>query len=72
MARDYASEQIISTHDLTRRSTCSQNEAIGILIFQLTTSRGGRPYQAIATAHTIGISTHDLTRRSTNVERYAN
>ena len=34
-------------------------------IFQLTTSRGGRPGQSTPTAGNMCISTHDLTRRST-------
>ena len=33
---------IISTHDLTRRSTHISPQSIRILLFQLTTSRGGR------------------------------
>ena len=37
----------LSTHDLTRRSTQKVNFYCTILIFQLTTSQGGRPGGAI-------------------------
>ena len=56
----------LSTHDLTRRST--YNKLIGLtgIIFQLTTSQGGRlgihgRYECYG-----NLSTHDLTRRSTH------
>ena len=35
------------------------------VLFQLTTSRGGRRYWAVSVKVGIKISTHDLTRRST-------
>ena len=34
----------ISTHDLTRRSTAFEKEQVVAYAFQLTTSRGGRPW----------------------------
>ena len=37
----------------------------GIITFQLTTSRGGRPRQILNRRRKVSISTHDLARRST-------
>ena len=61
-----ASPFVISTHDLTRRSTILYRFESRLKWFQLTTSRGGR--QGYRFAHSTGenISTHDLTRRSTS------
>ena len=56
--------EYISTHDLTRRSTLTPAIESLSVIFQLTTSRGGRPEVGIFDEY-IDISTHDLTRRST-------
>ena len=36
-----------------------------VMVFQLTTSQGGRPVQHIDELEEKNISTHDLTRRST-------
>ena len=36
-----------------------------MIVFQLTTSRGGRPQQMMQAEIDLSISTHDLTRRST-------
>ena len=57
---------LISTHDLARRSTHSKATfRRSSVVFQLTTSQGGRP-QSIMIRHLIRwISTHDLARRST-------
>ena len=60
--------QIISTHDLARRSTSSPSmQALHAYIFQLTTSRGGRHFRHHRPSCPAIISTHDLTRRSTRV-----
>ena len=57
----------ISTHDLTRRSTGALNKQIPKeVVFQLTTSQGGRHELAKEIEELVDISTHDLTRRSTN------
>ena len=66
----YCIKYIISTHDLTRRSTmCLQYRILQTALFQLTTSRGGRRrlYSNLYQAH--NISTHDLTRRSTSTSQ---
>ena len=55
----------ISTHDLTKRSTIVAILAASFQIFQLTTSRRGRPNREIAVQYIFSISTHDLTKRST-------
>ena len=56
----------ISTHDLTKRSTSqSYANTSQSMIFQLTTSRRGRPNLFWITFLVIIISTHDLTKRST-------
>ena len=48
----------LSTHDLTRRSTCVVEYLIFLDVFQLTTSQGGRP----AHMHgNIGVTTFQLT-----------
>ena len=58
----------ISTHDLTRRSTRKQTIYNNLeRIFQLTTSRGGRPAACYCSWYSSYISTHDLTKRSTLV-----
>ena len=54
-AEDYAD---ISTHDLTRRSTCIWLPRPMFLAFQLTTSRGGRPLDGV---EYIGFSSFQLT-----------
>ena len=42
---DFLGKSSISTHDLTRRSTCYRQSAVfDSFKFQLTTSRGGRPF----------------------------
>ena len=56
---------VISTHDLTRRSTKLEGMLTVVEIFQLTTSQGGRPSGGSASNTLAIISTHDLTRRST-------
>ena len=55
----------ISTHDLTRRSTFMIVFLDSLIIFQLTTSRGGRRIVCFTGRKYVDISTHDLTRRST-------
>ena len=55
----------ISTHDLTKRSTCKIDSIALVVIFQLTTSRRGRRLRSIVPTLVISISTHDLTKRST-------
>ena len=60
-------ESIISTHDLTKRSTiCASGNRRCPCSFQLTTSRRGRQYADRRPAEVKKISTHDLTKRSTN------
>ena len=59
----------ISTHDLTRRSTSLKNCTASNTLFQLTTSRGGRPLRHNPGPKFLSISTHDLTRRSTGRNR---
>ncbi len=55
---------VISTHDLTKRSTIPLLQvSLNCLPFQLTTSRRGRRSPAFV------ISTHDLTKRSTFTPR---
>ena len=56
---------LISTHNLTRRSTKTTVTEKWNAIFQLTTSRGGRRGSANRNQQCVHISTHDLTRRST-------
>ena len=56
---------ILSTHDLTRRSTKILEEIEIRAIFQLTTSHGGRHLFQIDNTDSADLSTHDLTRRST-------
>ena len=56
---------IISTHDLTKRSTMWQTYAVSPFAFQLTTSRRGRRSNQLKDARCYVISTHDLTKRST-------
>ena len=56
---------IISTHDLTKRSTAWAVKAVRTAIFQLTTSRRGRPPPQHYYIKKYWISTHDLTKRST-------
>ncbi len=55
----------LSTHDLTQRSTRRQAKRLPREIFQLTTSRRGRPDQNPALFVSCCLSTHDLTQRST-------
>ena len=55
----------ISTHDLTKRSTFRRSAILSIWLFQLTTSRRGRPGRLVRCNGGAGISTHDLTKRST-------
>ena len=50
---------------LTRRSTTVTVNTAEIIVFQLTTSRGGRPYSIRVLYILCHISTHDLARRST-------
>ena len=58
---------VISTHDLTRRSTRYKMDfKLLVTTFQLTTSRGGRPESLASKIGKLKISTHDLTRRSTS------
>ena len=56
---------VLSTHDLTQRSTPDACISLLICVFQLTTSRRGRLYQATVTVFNFYLSTHDLTQRST-------
>ena len=57
----------ISTHDLTKRSTVKYFAWISVcFIFQLTTSRRGRPRLWNRLIRWPNISTHDLTKRSTS------
>ena len=66
MAQTSASQAVtLSTHDLTRRSTCGRYRCCSTTIFQLTTSHGGRQLLAAYMAFKTVLSTHDLTRRST-------
>ena len=58
----------ISTHDLTRRSTLIRITFLSFSVFQLTTSRGGRPVYTNQLFKQSNISTHDLTRRSTYID----
>ena len=39
---DFPSDRVLSTHDLTRRSTRRDGEWVDLWTFQLTTSQGGR------------------------------
>ncbi len=55
----------ISTHDLTKRSTSISDSFQSSFLFQLTTSRRGRPSKKITSVICTNISTHDLTKRST-------
>ena len=59
-------ENILSIHDLTRRSTFITAFLYPPFIFQFTTSRGGRPPPGAGHNHTKDLSIHDLTRRSTS------
>ncbi len=56
---------VISTHDLTKRSTFLRCPFWTPFLFQLTTSRRGRPFLPHLAALNCLISTHDLTKRST-------
>ena len=58
---------IISTHDLTKRSTKVIAKNTFAIKFQLTTSRRGRQNNCRRTSHLCIISTHDLTKRSTSL-----
>ena len=55
----------VSTHDLTKRSTMSTLIISGEWLFQLTTSRRGRPAHSWSVPARSCVSTHDLTKRST-------
>ena len=57
---------IISTHDLTKRSTRCLLYTSSIERFQLTTSRRGRLHPFYDSFDQGSISTHDLTKRSTS------
>ena len=59
---------VLSTHDLTQRST--RKTAFYILggVFQLTTSRRGRQKIRFCSLINIYLSTHDLTQRSTVIQ----
>ena len=58
----------LSIHDLTRRSTIILKEQdIRGVIFQFTTSQGGRPGRSTGSETGRNLSIHDLTRRSTGV-----
>ena len=60
---------VLSTHDLTKRSTTQGFRAARYVgVFQLTTSRRGRPDQGYDSFRIIRLSTHDLTKRSTIVD----
>ena len=57
---------LLSTHDLTRRSTAQPTSLRNPRSsFQLTTSHGGRRFPVFSESVVINLSTHDLTRRST-------
>ena len=56
---------VLSTHDLTRRSTELVAACISFYLFQLTTSQGGRQALVDIAIERLHLSTHDLTRRST-------
>ena len=56
---------VISTHDLTKRSTGCEIDEVQQHVFQLTTSRRGRPVAEYDSENDCAISTHDLTKRST-------
>ena len=56
----------LSIHDLTRRSTPETLTSGCTLIFQFTTSQGGRPYLPSVSIQPLYLSIHDLTRRSTS------
>ncbi len=60
-----AEKLIISTHDLTKRSTSFNFNLFTKTKFQLTTSRRGRLKNPGVKVETKLISTHDLTKRST-------
>ena len=55
----------LSTHDLTQRSTKYHNLPVINELFQLTTSRRGRPQPVNTMLYLTFLSTHDLTQRST-------
>ena len=58
----------LSTHDLTRRSTTRQSISSALnVLFQLTTSQGGRQSEEGGNKYYLNLSTHDLTRRSTRL-----
>ena len=57
----------ISIHDLTRRSTDLESRNHPSIIFQFTTSQGGRPTVFLTLMNAGSISIHDLTRRSTTL-----
>ncbi len=63
---------LLSTHDLTQRSTSILFSTPSItVIFQLTTSRRGRPNLIRPGIRSACLSTHDLTQRSTEQDRKA-
>ena len=62
---DFCGMTLISTHDLTKRSTDNVRVELTQGAFQLTTSRRGRPIPTSACYLSVDISTHDLTKRST-------
>ena len=62
---------ILSTHDLTKRSTILSEISSSLCIFQLTTSRRGRRYTPVPTLRAHVLSTHDLTKRSTYAQSFA-
>ena len=55
----------VSTHDLTKRSTLTLLWREWFKMFQLTTSRRGRPFLKLLIQTCNCVSTHDLTKRST-------
>ena len=57
--------EILSIHDLTRRSTIEDRIKQLTDFFQFTTSQGGRPEETAFLSKEIILSIHDLTRRST-------
>ncbi len=59
---------ILSTHDLTQRSTMCHHFPAPPMIFQLTTSRRGRRCAPVPGKNSCDLSTHDLTQRSTIIE----
>ncbi len=56
---------MLSTHDLTQRSTMPDPQHPNKNVFQLTTSRRGRRDTETPVIYTEDLSTHDLTQRST-------